>query len=71
MKNLCLKSRPKSDPYETWHASGWTWRVLKKWQADDSKPYARWYCFVTSPMCPDGEYGDVYVSDITSVAVQA
>lgn len=69
MKNLCAKSRTKDNPYEIWqNSSGWTWRVLKKWQAEDSKPYARWYCFVSSPFCPEGEYGDVYVSEITSHA---
>lgn len=64
-KNPWAKVRPKENPYETWITpSGWTWKVLKKWQADDNKPFARWFCFVTSPYCPDGEYGDVYVSDI-------
>ncbi len=68
-KNLCAKSRTKDNPYEVWsNGSGWTWRVLKKWQADDDKPYARWYCFVTSPFCPEGEYGDVYVEDVTDNA---
>jgi hypothetical protein len=37
---------------------------LKKWQADDKKPYARWFCMVTSPYCPDGEMGDTYVAEI-------
>lgn len=64
MKNHCLKTRDKSNPYEVWTGNGWTWRVLKKWQADDYKPYARWFCFVTSPICPEGEYGDVYVAEI-------
>ena len=70
MKNLCNKTRDKSNPYEIWvnidHS--WTWLVLKKLQVDDNKPYARWFCFVTSPMCPEGEYGDVYVSDIKEYA---
>jgi hypothetical protein len=67
-KNLCGKTRPITDPYETWVGGTWTWFVLKKWQADDAKPYARWFCFVTSPFCPEGEYGDVYVSEIKSQA---
>ena len=31
-------------------------------------PYARWFCWVSSPFCPDGEYGDTYISDITPYA---
>ena len=63
-KNLCAKTRPKSDPYETWVAGDWTWQVLKKWQTDDDKPYARWFCNVITPYVPEGEMGDVYVSEI-------
>lgn len=33
-------------------------------------PYARWFCFVTSPACPDGEYGDTYVAEIKRSAVK-
>jgi hypothetical protein len=62
-KNLCGKTRKKEDPYEIWAANGWEWRVLKKYQADDNKPFARSFCFVTSPYCPEGEYGDTYVKD--------
>ncbi len=70
-KNECAKTRDKSNPYEVWSTGGWTWNVLKKWQgpeAEAKSPYARWFCFVTSPMCPEGEYGDVYVTEITDVA---
>lgn len=70
VKNLCGKTRPKSDPYEVWEGGGWRWEVLKKWQADDSKPYARWFCNVVTPMCPNGEMGDVYVADIKRHAVR-
>lgn len=70
VKNQFAKSRPKENPYEVWqNGSGWTWNVLKKWQADDNKPFARWFCFVTSPYCPEGEYGDTYVADIKGHAV--
>lgn len=64
MKNECNKVRPVGNPYEVWSINGWTWKVLKKYQFDDGKPYARWYCFVTSPFCTDGEYGDAYVSEV-------
>ena len=59
--------RPESKPYEVWQSSsGWTWKVLKKYQADDNKPHARWFCLVTSPYCQDGEMGDCYVSEVKS-----
>ena len=68
-KNLCGKMRKQDNPYEIWkNQQGWTWKVLKKWQADDDKPYGRWFCLVTSPYCPSGEMGDVYVSEIKSNA---
>ncbi len=63
-KNECAKMRPKDKPYEVWQAGDWTWRVLKKWQVDDNKPFARWFCNVVTPMMPEGEMGDVYVSEI-------
>lgn len=69
MKNECLKTRPVNNPYEVWKSDdGWTWKVLKKCQADDNKPFARWFCFVTSPSYPTGEMGDVYVSEIKKQA---
>lgn len=75
MKNECSKSRSKDRPYEVWTSfdGQWVWKVLKKWQAPDkeaSDPYARWFCFVTSPFCPDGEMGDVYVQEIKSQAIR-
>ncbi len=72
-RNPCSKTRKRGDPYEVWEnpRAGWRWEVLKKWQADDDKPYARWFCFVTSPMCPEGEMGDVYVSEIKDNARRA
>ena len=62
--------RPKTNPYEVWQSpdGSWTWAVLKKWQADDNKPFARWFCNVVSPFTPHGEMGDVYVSEIKSQA---
>lgn len=71
-KNECAKTRKSDNPYEVWkNHSGWTWNVLKKYQSPEKEqgnPYARWFCFVTSPFCPDGEYGDVYVREITGSA---
>lgn len=68
-KNLCAKTRPSDRPYEVWKAGGWTWKVLKKYQADDNKPYARAFCLVTSPnTTASGDMGDVYIAEIKSVA---
>jgi hypothetical protein len=41
---------------------------LKKYQTPENEaknPYARWFCIVTSPATPKGEYGDVYVKTVT------
>ena len=53
-KNKQAKTRDTESPYEIWKANQgtaneWEWRVLKKWQVDDNKPYARWFCAVKSP----------------------
>ena len=71
-KNECLKTRPKDQPYEVWQTrdGSWTWYVLKKWQANDDKQYARWFCNVVTPIVPEGEMGDVYVADIKQHAVK-
>lgn len=70
-KNLMAKSKKFDskgycdNPYEIWQAGDWEWRVLKKWQADDYKPYARWFCAVKSPMTYDSwDVGDCYAADI-------
>lgn len=70
-KNLCAKMRKIDQPYEIWQAGDWEWRVLKKWQVDDDKPYARWFCAVKSNFTyGEFEYGDVYVAEIKSVAIR-
>ncbi len=80
MKNTQAKTVKRANAYEVWETSNdynfagevgkWTWYVLKKWQTDDNKPLARWFCEVVTPMCPDGEMGDVYVSDIKGQAIR-
>jgi hypothetical protein len=70
-KNLCGKTRKVEEPYEVWSNGSWTWKVLKKYQSPTNEAknlHARWFCSVTSPYCPDGELGDVYVTDVTSNA---
>ena len=72
-KNECAKSRPVNDPYEVWQRNGWEWRVLKKYQTPEKEatnPYARWFCWVSSPFCPEGELGDSYAHEIMGVAVR-
>lgn len=71
--NPCAKMRKADDPYEVWKSfdGSWTWKVLKKWQADDNKPYARWFCLVVTPYTgPSGDLGDVYVSEIKRSAIK-
>ncbi len=71
-KNTQAKIRPIDNPYEIWaNAQGWEWRILKKWQVDDDKPFARWFCAVKSPFTYDSyDYGDVYVSEIKQYAAK-
>lgn len=69
--NSQKKLRKLDNPYEIWATpfNEWEWRVLKKWQADDDKPNARWFCAVKSPFTYGGyDYGDVYASDVKEQA---
>jgi hypothetical protein len=73
IKNECAKTVKVNEPYEVWKGTGqlinWEWRVLKKWQADNNKPYARWFCAVKSPCTYDSyDMGDCYVTDIINYA---
>jgi hypothetical protein len=61
---LMNKTRPIGNPYLVFEQGGWKWEVYKSYQKDDTKKYARYFCKVYSPIVPDGELGDVYVSDI-------
>lgn len=66
-KNPAGKTRKADKPYITLELAraGWTWKVLKFWQADGSKPYARAFCDVSSPHTyGSSDLGDVYVSDL-------
>jgi hypothetical protein len=61
------KSAKPAAPHATFTSQGWTWRVLKTYQSpkgEQTNQYARWLCFVTSPLCPEGEYGDTYIRDV-------
>lgn len=66
-KNTALKMRSIDNPYEIWKSpdGNFETRILKKWQQDDNKPYARWYTATKSPATfGSWEYGDMYVKDI-------
>lgn len=72
VKNECAKTVSRENAYEIWqsHDKTWIWYVLKKWQLDDNKQYARWFCDVVTPICPEGEMGDVYVKEIKENATR-
>ena len=77
MKNECAKTRPVTNPYEVWQTpdGSWKWSVLKKYQADDNKPFARAFCAVSSPitreqMSSGHELGDTYIADYKRIAVR-
>lgn len=61
------KTRPVENPYLVFQdaRAGWTWKVLKAWQNDNAKPYARWFTAVSSPHTWGGyDMGDTYVADV-------
>jgi hypothetical protein len=68
MKNTQAKMRKIENPYEIWMSpvfGGCEYRVLKKWQADDNKPYARWMVAAKSEATFGGwDMGDEYVENI-------
>ena len=79
IKNPCGKRVKPHEAYEVWQVANhpeyggtWTWYVLKKYQTPEKEaanPHARWFCMVTSPYTSErGDWGDVYVREITSIA---
>jgi hypothetical protein len=73
MKNPCAKTVRPEEAYEVWKAGAWTWYIVKKYQSPEAEaenPYARWLCLVKTPVMPEGEYGDVYVSEIKANAIR-
>ena len=65
-----LKTRKVDNPYMIYSAGDWEWRILKSYQKDNTKPYARAFCAVKSPHTYGGyEYGDVYWSEIVANAM--
>lgn len=73
MANPLGKSRKVEAPYLTVEdpRTGFIYKVLKAWQSDPDKPYARWFCAVSSPYTYGGyDMGDTYVSDVRGIIVQ-
>jgi hypothetical protein len=73
LKNEYNKERGIDKPYEIWKTpdGNWEWKVLKKWQIEDDKPFARWFCGVKSPFTYGSfELGDVYVKEIKANAIK-
>lgn len=64
-----LKSRKVDNPYMIYKSGDWEWRILKSYQKDNAKPYARAFCAVSSPYTFGGyDMGDVYWSEIINTA---
>lgn len=70
--NPCGKTVEKENAYAVYgndpRLPGWTWYVLKTWQAPEkaaTNAFARAICLVTSPCTGSlGDMGDVYLNDI-------
>lgn len=68
--NPCAKTRPKSDPYESWWTPIGIYHVLKKYQGPEGEaknPQARWFTYCENEY---GEMGDMYVSDIKKMGIR-
>lgn len=66
-KNPAGKMRKLEQPYAQWTdpATGWEYKLLKSWQADNSKEYARWFVAVRSEYTHGSfELGDEYVQGL-------
>lgn len=63
--NPAGKTRPLNKPYASWTdpSTGWQYKILKSWQADNSKEYARWFMWVSGDFA---EMGDEYVAGVRS-----
>lgn len=76
VKKLTTQQRLDTDnPIEVWETpdGSWRWEIYRDYQKDQSKPFARAFCRVFSPitreqMSSGYELGDVYWADIKSVA---
>ena len=71
MKNPFAKTADLNTPHAIYSGGGFTWLILKTYQRPDKESEnqnARWFTFASHPdYCPDGEYGDAYVTDIKGI----
>lgn len=70
MANPCGKTRPKSDPYESWSTPIGIYHVLKKYkgpEAEAKDPSARWFCWCENEY---NDMGDMYAADIKRMGVR-
>jgi len=59
------------EPYATYVADGWTWKVLKVNAPKKSprSPYVSWFCAVSSPFTQGGhDLGDTYSMEVLRFA---
>lgn len=63
--NPCAKTRPKSDPYESWEVPGiGVYHVLKKYKSPEGEakdPYARWFVWCENEY---NDMGDMFAAEI-------
>ena len=64
-KNTCAKRVTPENAYEVWQYGQQLFYVLKKYQANDEAPYARWLCATTNPYNDKLSSGsDVYAAEV-------
>jgi len=63
MKNPASKTRKTDNPYASWTdlRTGWQYKLLKSWQADNGKQYSRWFVWVNGYGV---DMGDEYVDNM-------
>jgi hypothetical protein len=62
-KNIAGKSRKVNNPYASWTdpRTGWKYKLLKSWQADNGSIFARWFVDVHGY---GHDLGDSYVQEL-------
>lgn len=70
VKNVASRTRKSDNPYASWTdpRSGWQYKLLKSWQSDNSKEYARWFVDVHGY---GHDLGDEYVYHLVPAVFRA